>query len=58
MPWLWTDDLAQLLTEHDGIRPERLAEWRERPVGVAAAEGSDPLEVARQVLGVESEAVA
>jgi hypothetical protein len=58
MPWFWTDDLAELLVEHAGVRPETLAEWMLRPVAISVPEGSEPLEVARSLLGVDTEAVA
>ena len=60
MPWLWTDDLAALLADHDGVDPKRLVTWLQRPVAVPVAEGTDPLEVARRMLGAppEAEAVA
>ena len=58
MPWFWTDDLAELLVEEADVRPEALAEWTQRPVGVAVPDGTEPLTVARALLGIESEAVA
>ena len=58
MPWFWTDDLADLLIEHEGVRPESLTEWKLRPVAIAVADNTDPVDVARALLGVESEAVA
>ena len=54
MTWLWTDTLAALLVEHDGVSPERLAAWAERPIGYRIDEGVDPLALARRVLlGIE-----
>lgn len=58
MPWFWTDDLAELLLEQADIRPETVAEWTQRPVGLAVPDGAEPLAVARALLGVEKEAVA
>ncbi|HKZ29637.1 MAG TPA: hypothetical protein VJ482_08335 [Acidimicrobiia bacterium] len=58
MPWFWTDDLAELLIEHAGVRPETLAEWTLRPVAVSTPEGVEPLAFAQTLLGVENEAVA
>ena len=58
MPWFWTDDLAELLVDHAGVRPETLDEWTQRPVALAVPEGVGPLEFARALLGVETEAVA
>jgi hypothetical protein len=54
MAWLWTDTLAALLVEHDGVAPEGLSEWVRRPVGYRVEEGVDPLVLARRVLlGIE-----
>ncbi len=58
MPWFWTDDLADLLIEHDGLRPESVTEWTARPSALAAPESVDPLDFARTLLGSENEAVA
>ena len=58
MPWFWTDDLADLLIEQEGVRPESLTEWKQRPVAISVPDNAEPLEVARALLGVGSEAVA
>jgi hypothetical protein len=50
MAWLWTDTLAALLLEHDGVAPESVAEWVRRPSAYRLPEGSDPLSLARQLL--------
>ncbi len=52
MPWFWTDDLADLLTEHPGVDPERLREWRQRPVGVAGDDRTDPIRLAEHLAGI------
>jgi len=51
MAFLWTDTLAALLMEHDGIAPEQVEEWRVRPVAYRIGEGMDPLTLARGLLG-------
>ncbi len=58
MPWFWTDDLAELLVEQAGIRPETLVAWMQRPVALAVADGTEPLDFARTLLGGDGEAVA
>lgn len=58
MPWFWTDDLADLLVEHDGLRPESVNEWTQRPAAFAAPEDTDALGFARTLLGLTDEAVA
>ena len=60
MPWFWTDDLADLLAQHDDVDPERLREWRRRPVGVAGDDKTDALDLARRLMGIpaDTEAVA
>lgn len=58
MPWFWTDDLADLLVEHAGIRPESLVDWTQRPVALSAPEGLEQLEFARTLLDIDKEAVA
>jgi hypothetical protein len=58
MPWFWTDDLADLLIEHDGLRPETVTDWTQRPAALSAPESADALDFARSLLGSEGEAVA
>ena len=58
MTWFWTDDLADLLIEHDGLRPETMTEWTQRPAALAAPEGTEALEFARALFGIGNEAVA
>jgi hypothetical protein len=58
MPWFWTDDLAEILVEHAGSSPEALVEWTQYPTAVAVPDDAEPLDVARALLGVETEAVA
>lgn len=51
MTWFWSDDLARLLIERDGVPPQRVAAWISGP----AAHRSDlgALELARQLLAEE-----
>ena len=58
MPWLWTDDLAALLIEQDGVGSSTVVDWTQRPVALAVAESVEPLDFARTLLDAESEAVA
>ncbi len=37
MAWLWTDTLAALLMEHDGVAPADLAGWVTRPMAYRVA---------------------
>ncbi len=55
MPWFWTDDLADLLEEHDGVDPGRLADLRRRPFAIAASDEVDPLHLARDLAGLAPE---
>ena len=50
MAWLWTDTLAALLVEHDGITPDRVADWVRRPMAYRLDEDQDPLTLARRIL--------
>ncbi len=54
MTWLWTDDLARVLVEQDGVSPERLVRWVSRPVALRAGDG-EPLQQARRLLEEEDE---
>lgn len=58
MPWFWTDDLADLLIDQDGYRPDSLSEWTERPAALAAPDDTDALEFARSLMAGENDAVA
>ena len=58
MPWFWTDDLADLLIDQDGYRPDSLTEWTQRPAALAVPDGTDPLEYARSLTSSDGEAVA
>lgn len=50
MAWLWTDTLAALLVEHDGIAPESVADWVRCPTAERVPDGVDPLALARNLL--------
>ena len=50
MTWLWTDTLAALLLEHDGVEAELVSAWVERPIGYRLEDGQDPLGLARRLL--------
>jgi hypothetical protein len=58
MPWFWTDDLAHMLIDQDGHRPELLSEWIQRPAAWAAPEGADALDFARSLAAADEDAVA
>ncbi|HSF86941.1 MAG TPA: hypothetical protein VLG28_14960 [Acidimicrobiia bacterium] len=49
MAWLWSDDLARLLIERDGIPPHRVADWLSGPTAHRTELGA--LEFARELLG-------
>ena len=49
MTWLWTDTLAALLFEHDGVPFATLVDWVERPVGVRIQPPDDILSLARRL---------
>jgi hypothetical protein len=53
MAWFWSDDLARLLIERDGISPERVSAWLSGPV--AHRSDGEALELARTLLGAASE---
>ena len=48
MAWFWSDDLAKLLIERDGVAPEALASWRSGPTAYRSDLGA--LEFARRLL--------
>ena len=52
MAWLWTDDIARLLIELDGIDPAQLIGLTERPVGVWVDDTAPPID-ARQTANGE-----
>ncbi len=58
MPWFWTDDLARLLVESGQVSGGQVQDWVQTPVAMAAPEGSDPLEFALALAGLESSQVA
>ncbi|MGF1667485.1 MAG: hypothetical protein ACFCVC_14590 [Acidimicrobiia bacterium] len=51
MAWFWTDDLARTLIEEGVVGREAVQDWISRPVGIAAADGADPAQVGRGLLG-------
>ena len=53
MAWFWSDDLARLLIERDGISPERVSDWLSGPM--AHRSDIEALEFARKLLGASSE---
>jgi hypothetical protein len=54
MNWLWTDGLAALLIEHDGVAAGELLGWLNRPTAHRLLEGQDPLAAARLLRAEES----
>jgi hypothetical protein len=55
MAWLWTDDIARLLIELDGVDPAQLIGLTERPVGVWV-DDTDPSMAAGQTVAGDAEA--
>lgn len=53
MAWLWTDELAHLLIESDGVSADELIGWIERPIGIRIDDADDPVAVARRERGSE-----
>ncbi len=51
MAWFWSDDLARLLIERDGVSPDRVQHWISGPTAHRTEVGA--LELARQLLGEE-----
>lgn len=47
MAWYWTDDLARLVIEHDGVDPGRLTNWLATPS--AYRSDLEPLAFAREL---------
>ena len=55
MAWFWSDDLARILIEHDGVAPQRVADWLSGPTAHRSDLGA--LEFARELLGEEASSV-
>lgn len=53
LEFVWSDELAQLLTQEDGIDPDDLAHWVIAPVGYRLPEGAMVLDFARELLAHE-----
>ncbi len=51
MTWFWSDDLARLLIERDGVPPQRVSAWISGPTAHRSDLGA--LEFARQLLTEE-----
>lgn len=58
MAWFWTDDLAQLAIDAGMVERSEVQAWIARPHGVAASEGTEPLDLVAQLLGVDDRAGA
>ena len=52
MPWVWSDELAELLETEGSIRDSQLQSWRTRPVGLAAPADESLLTFGRRLLGL------
>jgi hypothetical protein len=52
--WLWTDNLAALLVEQDGVVPGDLLDWLSHPMAYRVSDGRDPLAAARELRAVET----
>jgi hypothetical protein len=48
--WFWTDELARVLIERDGVDPQRLSDWITAPI--AHRSDADALEFARELLAL------
>lgn len=48
MTWFWSDDLARLLIEVDGVAPTRLRDWISGPTAYRG--DGEPLDFARHLL--------
>jgi hypothetical protein len=50
MPWVWTDELAELMHHDDGVTDADLYEWRAQPIGLAVPPECDLATFGRQLL--------
>ena len=53
LQFVWTDDLARLLIEEDGVGVDQLRTWLGSPVGYPLPLEHGPIEFARNLLAAE-----
>lgn len=51
MPWVWTDELANLLDRDDAVNAADLTKWKAQPIGLAVPPECDLATFGRQLLG-------
>jgi hypothetical protein len=51
MPWVWTDELAELMDQDDAVNAAALRRWRTQPIGLAVPPECDLATLGRQLLG-------
>ncbi len=51
MPWVWTDELAELMDHDDAVNVADLRKWKAQPIGLAVPPECDLATFGRQLLG-------
>jgi hypothetical protein len=51
MPWVWTDELAELMDRDDTVNAADLRRWKAQPIGLAVPPECDLTTFGRQLLG-------
>lgn len=51
MPWVWTDELAEVMDRVDAVNAADLRKWRAQPIGLAVPPECDLATFGRQLLG-------
>ena len=51
MPWVWTDELAELMGRDDAVNAADLRTWKAQPIGLAVPPECDLATFGRQLLG-------
>jgi hypothetical protein len=51
MPWVWTDELAELMDCDDAADAAHLRKWKAQPIGLAVPPECDLATFGRQLLG-------
>ena len=55
MAWFWTDDVARTLIDAKDIDAHQVQDWLSQPVAIAAPDGTDPRDLGRELLGLDSQ---